>query len=95
MFLASLKLALRNEIEATECAAARIATTPEIEPKLAFARQVGDEAKHYRLIEKRLVEMGVDLTGFDHFAQGSKSPPDLPPRAQGDRCERAAGPFYA
>jgi 1,2-phenylacetyl-CoA epoxidase catalytic subunit len=60
-----LMMALRNEIEATECAAAWIATTPEIEVKLALARQAGDEAKHYRLIQKRLRELGVETDGFD------------------------------
>ena len=43
-----LKVALRNELEATEIAARWMATTPEVEVKLAFARQIGDEAKHYR-----------------------------------------------
>lgn len=60
-----LLLALKNEIEATECAAGWIATTPEIDVKLALARQAGDEAKHYRLIEKRLGELGVDTSAFD------------------------------
>ncbi|MDP9001936.1 MAG: ferritin-like domain-containing protein [Myxococcota bacterium] len=60
-----LILALKNEIEATECAAGWIATTPEIEVKLALARQAGDEAKHYRLIEKRLSELGVDTSEFN------------------------------
>lgn len=88
-----LKLALRNEIEATECAAAWIATTPEIEAKLAFARQVGDEAKHYRLIEKRLVEMGVDLTGFDPFAQGPSPLLTYLLELKGTVARVAAGPF--
>ncbi|HWP46697.1 MAG TPA: ferritin-like domain-containing protein [Candidatus Limnocylindrales bacterium] len=65
-----LKIALKNEIEAAEIAARWIGTTPQAEVKLAFARQVGDEAKHYRLIEQRLKELGVDLTGFDPLAQG-------------------------
>ncbi len=65
-----LKIALKNEIEAAEIAARWIETTPQVEVKLAFARQVGDEAKHYRLIEQRLKELGVDLTGFDPLAQG-------------------------
>lgn len=43
-----LKVAFRNELEATEVAARWMATTPEVEVKLAFARQIGDEAKHYR-----------------------------------------------
>jgi uncharacterized ferritin-like protein (DUF455 family) len=66
-----LMLALKNELEATECAAAWIATTPEIDVKLALARQAGDEAKHFRLIEKRLGELGVDASGF---APGARSP---------------------
>ncbi len=60
-----LLLALKNEIEATECAAGWIPKTPEIDVKLALARQAGDEAKHYRLIEKRLGELGVDTSAYD------------------------------
>src|SRR5262247_942754 len=45
-----LKMALKNELEASEIAAVWIPTTPEVEVKLSLARQVGDEAKHYRLI---------------------------------------------
>jgi hypothetical protein len=65
-----LKVALKNELEASEIAAVWIPTTPETEVKLALARQVGDEAKHYRLIEEHLDQMGVDLTGFDPAAGG-------------------------
>src|SRR5262245_2867763 len=65
-----LKIALKNELEASEIAALWIPTTPEIEIKLALARQVGDEAKHYRLIEERLEQMGVDLRGFNPGADG-------------------------
>ncbi|MBS2012155.1 MAG: ferritin-like domain-containing protein [Deltaproteobacteria bacterium] len=65
-----LTLALKNEIEATECAAAWLSTTPEVRVKLALARQAGDEAKHYRLIERRLAELGVDTRGHDPFAAG-------------------------
>jgi hypothetical protein len=60
-----LLLALKNELEATECAAAWIATTPEVDVKLALARQAGDEAKHFGLIQKRLGELGVDPSRFD------------------------------
>jgi uncharacterized ferritin-like protein (DUF455 family) len=60
-----LFLALKNEIEATECAAGWIGTTREIDVKLALARQAGDEAKHYRLIERRLGELGADASAFD------------------------------
>jgi 1,2-phenylacetyl-CoA epoxidase catalytic subunit len=65
-----LKMALKNELEASEIAAVWIPTTPEIEVKLALARQVGDEAKHYRLIQDRLEEMGIDLSGFNPGADG-------------------------
>lgn len=65
-----LTLALKNEIEATECAAAWLPTTPEIPVKLALARQAGDEAKHYRLIQDRLTGLGVDAAKIDPLASG-------------------------
>jgi 1,2-phenylacetyl-CoA epoxidase catalytic subunit len=65
-----LTLALKNELEATECAAAWIPTTNEVNVKLALARQAGDEAKHYRLIETRLAELGVDTTTLNPLASG-------------------------
>jgi hypothetical protein len=60
-----LMVALKSEIEATDCAAGWIPTTREIEVKLALARQAGDEAKHFRLIQNRLSELGVDTGSFD------------------------------
>ena len=68
-----LLLALKNELEATECAAAWIPTTPEVDVKLALARQAGDEAKHYRMIQARLAELDVDTKTLDPLAAG-KSP---------------------
>ena len=65
-----LMLALKYEIEATEVAAAWIPTTPEIDVKLALARQAGDEAKHYRLIQARLRELGVETAAHDPLANG-------------------------
>jgi 1,2-phenylacetyl-CoA epoxidase catalytic subunit len=65
-----LTLALKNELEATECAAAWLPSTPEVDVKLALARQAGDEAKHYRLIQKRLLELGVDTSTLDPLAAG-------------------------
>src|SRR5215472_51900 len=65
-----LKMALKNELEASEIAAVWMPSTPEIEVKLALARQAGDEAKHYRLIQKRLGELGVDTKGHDPLAAG-------------------------
>ena len=65
-----LKMALKNELEASELAAVWMPTTPEVDVKLALARQAGDEAKHYGLIEKHLARMGADLSGFDPTADG-------------------------
>jgi len=65
-----LKLALRNELEASELAALWMADTKELDAKLALARQCGDEAKHYRWIEERLRALGEDLSSFDPAAQG-------------------------
>ena len=65
-----LKIALKNELEASEIAALWMPTTLETEVKLALARQVGDEAKHYRLIEQHLEYMGVDLRDFNPGADG-------------------------
>ena len=65
-----LRGALRNELEAAQIAARWMPLTEELEVKLAFARQAGDEAKHYLLIEERLGEMGVDLSDFSPLASG-------------------------
>src|SRR5580658_3530150 len=88
-----LKVALKNEIEATECAAAWITTTPEIDAKLAFARQAGDEAKHYRLIQKRLLELGTDLTDFNPFEKGRSPLATYLLELKGTVARVAAGPF--
>lgn len=88
-----LKLALKNELEATECAAAWLPACPEVKVKLALARQAGDEAKHYGLIARRLGELGVDLAGYDPFAQG-RSPLLVFLLSLETTVERvAAGPF--
>ena len=65
-----LKVALRNEIEATEIAARWLVTTDDVDVKLALARQVGDEAKHYRMIADRLRALGFDARLFDPLAKG-------------------------
>ena len=65
-----LKVALRNEIEATEIAARWLVTTDDVDVKLALARQVGDEAKHYRMIAERLRVLGFDARSFDPLAKG-------------------------
>jgi hypothetical protein len=58
-----LVAALKKELEASEEAALWMTREEDIDVKLALARQCGDEAKHYRLIEARLRELGVDTAG--------------------------------
>ena len=65
-----LKVALKNEVEATEIAARWLVAESDVDVKLAFARQVGDEAKHYRLIAERLRDLGFDPGGVDPLAKG-------------------------
>jgi hypothetical protein len=65
-----LKVALKNELEATEIAARWLVSTDEVAVKLALARQVGDEAKHYRLIGDRLGALGVDASALDPLEKG-------------------------
>ncbi|MGH9492479.1 MAG: hypothetical protein ACRD2K_03165, partial [Terriglobales bacterium] len=62
---ALVKIALKNEAEAAEIAAAWVATTPELEAKLALAQHAGDEARHFQLLAEKARALGVDLTGYD------------------------------
>src|ERR1700722_17106048 len=66
-----LQVALANEISVSELAAAWTPSTPEIDVKLAFARQAGDEAGHFQLVADRLAALGFDVAGF-------KQPPESP-----------------
>lgn len=59
-----LQVALANEISVSELAAAWMPSTPEIDVKLAFARQAGDEAGHFQLVADRLSALGFDLSRF-------------------------------
>jgi uncharacterized ferritin-like protein (DUF455 family) len=61
---ALLQVALANEISVSELAASWVASTPELDVKLAFARQAGDEAGHFQLVGERLRAFGFDLDGF-------------------------------
>ena len=65
-----LKVALRNEIEATEIAARWVVATDDVRVKMAFARQAGDEAKHFRMIADRLKELGFDPDAIDPLGGG-------------------------
>ena len=64
-----LRLAMKSEMEAAEIAGYWMPSTPEIDVKMAFAQQCGDEMKHYHLIAKRLAELGEDLSDEDQRAE--------------------------
>jgi uncharacterized ferritin-like protein (DUF455 family) len=59
-----LQVALANEINVSELAAAWMPSTPEIDVKLAFARQAGDEAGHFMVVSDRLAALGFDVASF-------------------------------
>lgn len=59
-----LQIALANEINVSELAAAWMPTTRELDVKLAFARQAGDEAGHFELVADRLAALGFDTASF-------------------------------
>jgi len=61
---ALLKIALANEIGVSELAAVWMPSTPEIDLKIALARQAGDEARHFDLVGGRLKALGFDPGGF-------------------------------
>jgi 1,2-phenylacetyl-CoA epoxidase catalytic subunit len=63
--VALLRIALKNELEATELAACWLPSTPELDVKLGLARQVGDEAKHYRLLKSRIEALTGRSEEFD------------------------------
>ena len=58
-----LEIALANEINVSELAAVWMPLTPELDVKLAFARQTGDEAGHCDLVAQRLLQLGLDPQG--------------------------------
>ena len=59
-----LQIALANELSVSELAAAWMPATPELDVKLAFARQAGDEAGHFQLVADRLAALGFDAASF-------------------------------
>jgi rubrerythrin len=88
-----LRMALRNELEASELAAAWMVDSTDLDAKLAYARQAGDEAKHYRWIEARLAQLGDDLRGFDPSAGGPSKLLTYLKTLRGTAERAAAGPF--
>ena len=59
-----LQVALANEISVSEVAASWMPTAPEIDVKIALARQAGDEAGHFHVVADRLAALGFDVAGF-------------------------------
>jgi uncharacterized ferritin-like protein (DUF455 family) len=59
-----LQVALANEINVSELAAYWMPTTRELDVKLAFARQAGDEAGHFMLVSDRLAALGFDAASY-------------------------------
>lgn len=59
-----LEVALANEVAVAELAATWVPTTTEIDVKLAFARQAGDEAGHFQLVADRLLAHGFELDAY-------------------------------
>jgi bacterioferritin (cytochrome b1) len=88
-----LGAALKKELEASEEAALWMVSEADVDVKLALARQCGDEAKHYRLIEARLRELGADPSKIQPLAEGY-SPMFAYLKSLGTTVERvAAGQF--
>jgi len=61
---------LKDELEASEIAAVWMAAEMDLELKLGLARQVGDEARHYRLLADRLRQLGIEPDGLDPRSRG-------------------------
>jgi hypothetical protein len=59
-----LKVALANEVSVSELAGLWIPTTRELDVKLAFAKQAGDEARHFETVAERLAALGFDASAF-------------------------------
>jgi uncharacterized ferritin-like protein (DUF455 family) len=59
-----LEIGLANEISVSELAAAWMPTTRELDVKIAFARQAGDEAGHFQLVAARLAALGFDIAAY-------------------------------
>ncbi len=88
-----LGMALQSELEAAELAGSWMPQTTELDGKMLFALQCGDEMRHYRMIEDRLRELGQDPAPFELAPEGY-SPLYHYLRGLRTTIERAAaGPF--
>src|SRR5713226_2169169 len=59
-----LQIALVNEINVSELAAAWMPSTPEVDVKIALAQQAGDGAGHFQLVADRRSALGFDVAEF-------------------------------
>jgi uncharacterized ferritin-like protein (DUF455 family) len=59
-----LSIALANEISVAELAAMWMPSVTDWEIKIALARQAGDEACHFQLVERRMEEVGFSMSAF-------------------------------
>jgi hypothetical protein len=66
-----LEVALANEISVSDLAARWMPNTREVDVKIAFARQSGDEAGHFQLVAERLAKLGFD---FDNYQPPPANP---------------------
>src|SRR6185503_1168140 len=66
-----LQVALANEINVSDLAARWMPTTAELDVKLAFARQAGDEAGHFQLVADRLATLGFDASAYPPPAENA------------------------
>ena len=86
-----LQIALANEVGVSELAAAWMPSTREMDVKLAFARQAGDEAAHFQLVAERLTALGFDV---DAFRMPAESPLFVYLRALSTTVERVAAGLF-
>jgi len=87
-----LQVALTNEVNVSELAALWMPSTPELDVKLAFARQAGDEANHFNLVADRLRALGFAV---DSYAQPPPNPMFEYLRGLATTVERIAGGLVA
>jgi uncharacterized ferritin-like protein (DUF455 family) len=66
-----LRIALANEISVAELASMWMPTVTDWEIKIVLAKQAGDEARHFQLVEQRMKELDISMSDF-------KTPPPNP-----------------
>jgi uncharacterized ferritin-like protein (DUF455 family) len=88
-----LRLALRQELEAAQIAALWIPSSKALDVKLSWIKLCGDEGKHYRLIETRMQQLGIEPMTDDPLAGGTSKLYDYLATLH-DEVERIAAAQY-